>query len=313
MLTDDFWVITSYFNPAGYRRRFDNFNRFRKALDAPLIVAEMSRSDQFEVVADDRTQVVRLPRADVMWQKESLLNVALDHLPPSAKYVAWLDCDVILEDRDWREAARRALAVFPLIQLFTDLYDLPPSGLMDPLPALTGRSVASLNARGAVPEVAYRPVEQSQLRGASFGLAWAARVELMREHRFYDAMIVGGGDRSFGAAALGRWAEAVWLHQLQPARAAHYEAWAKPFHQAVQGDIGALPGRLFHLWHGDIADRSYTERHVRFANFPFDPSVDLARDPNGLWKWAQPRADIAEFMEEYFASRHEDGPVEVLP
>lgn len=71
MLTDDFWVITSYFNPAGYRRRFDNFNRFREALDAPLIVAEMSRSDQFEVVADDRTQVVRLPWADVMWQKES--------------------------------------------------------------------------------------------------------------------------------------------------------------------------------------------------------------------------------------------------
>jgi hypothetical protein len=307
MPADDFWAITSYFNPAGFQRRRDNFQRFRAALEAPLIVAEMSNSGRFEIAADDRTIVVRLSQADVMWQKESLLNVALDHLPTSAEYVAWLDCDVLFEDDDWREQARTCLGDFPLVQLFTDLHDLPPSGLREPLPALAGTSIAALNAQGAVLDSAYRPTETAQMRGSAFGLAWAARVGLMREHRFYDAMIIGGGDRSLASAALGSWKEAATLHKLMPARAAHYESWAARFYEAVRGNVGVLPGRIFHLWHGELVDRSYADRHSRFAKLPFDPAVDLVRDPGGLWKWSRERSDLTEFMAEYFASRREDG------
>lgn len=307
---DDFWAITSYFNPAGYKRRPDNFRRFRAALDAPLIVAEMSNSGRFEVAADDRTMVVRLPQADVMWQKESLLNVALDHLPPSARYVAWLDCDVVFEDGDWRQKARERLSETPIVQLFTDYHDLPPSGALEPRAAPTGSSIAAMHARGTTPQLAFRPTENWQMRTGNCGLAWAARADLLREHRFYDAMVVGGGDRSLACAAFGRWEDAVSTHKLAPARAAHYEAWAKPFYQDVRGNVGVLPGRLFHLWHGEIADRRYAERHSRFAELPFDPAVDLARDASGLWRWARERLDISQFMTDYFASRREDGQVE---
>lgn len=309
MRTDDFWAITSYFNPAGYRRRADNFRRFRESLDAPLIVAEMSSSGRFEVPSDDRTIVVRLTEGDVMWQKEALLNVALDHLPASAKYVAWLDCDVVLEDGDWREEARRSLDHSALVQLFTELYDLPPSGVWDPLAERTGSSVVALRALGAGSCADPREQETNESRGTNYGLAWAARVDLMREHRFYDAAIIGGGDRTLICAALGCWEDAVSSLQLLPAQAAHYEAWAKPFYEAVRGNVGAIPGRIFHLWHGDIADRRYTERHSRLAALSFDPAVDLVRDTNGLWKWAPKRLDAAGFMAEYFASRHEDGHV----
>lgn len=303
----DFWVITSYFNPARYRRRAENFRRFRDQLNAPLIVAEMSTSGTFEVPADNRTIVVRLKHFDVMWQKEALLNVALDNLPASAKNVAWLDCDVLFERSDWQNLARARLVQSPLAQLFTDLHDLPPSGALDLAPPRTGVSIAALQNSGKEPETAFRPSEAIHIRRSAFGLAWAGHVELMRKHRFYDAMIIGSGDRALACAALGRHIDAVASLKLSPARAAHYGAWAGPFHRAVQANVAVLPGCLFHLWHGEIADRSYVERHSRLAELTFDPAEDLIRDANGLWNWHSRRTDLAAMIEAYFASRYEDG------
>lgn len=306
MGSDDFWAIASYFNPAGYHRRAENFRRFREVLDGPLIVAEWSGSGRFEVTADDRTTVVRLSQGDVMWQKEALLNVALDHLPSTARYVAWLDCDILFEDRDWREQARRALDKSPIAQLFTDLHDLSPDGGLRP-DAPAGISLAALHAEGVGPYARPGPAHAPGTRRIAYGFAWAARAQLLRRHRLYDAVVTGGGDRSIACAALGEWEQTALHQKLTPARTAHYVEWAKPFFQDIRGDVGVLPGRLFHLWHGEIANRGYGERHDRFAELMFDPSRDLVRDGGGLWKWAGQRPHLRQYMADYFAARREDG------
>jgi hypothetical protein len=120
-------------------------------------------------------------------------------------------------------------------------------------------------------------------------------------------MILGSGDRALVCAALGRFDDTMTSLKLSRARMVHYLGWAEPFYASVRGDVGALRGRPFHIWHGEIADRKYAERHSALAGCPFDPATDLIRSDVGLWAWRTNHPEIANMIEAYFASRREDG------
>src|SRR5436305_798089 len=77
-------------------------------------------------------------------------------------------------------------------------------------------------------------------RRGLFGLAWAAERSLMERHGFYDALVVGSGDRALACAALGRPRDAIDTMRMGTAGARHYAAWAQRFHADVQGRVGAV-------------------------------------------------------------------------
>ncbi|WP_353228396.1 hypothetical protein [Novosphingobium sp.] len=103
------WVITSYYNPAHYRRRLQNFRAFRRNLAAPLLVVELAPAGHGQLHDDDADMVVRLNGDDRIWQKERLLNLAASLLPPHVEYVAWVDADILFADPHWADAARAVL------------------------------------------------------------------------------------------------------------------------------------------------------------------------------------------------------------
>ena len=74
---------------------------------------------RFDLEPDQADVVVRIQGSSVLWHKEALLNVALDHVPATAEYVAWCDCDVIFGDEQWPQRAIEALRERKLVQLFT--------------------------------------------------------------------------------------------------------------------------------------------------------------------------------------------------
>lgn len=305
------WAMTAYFNPIGYGSRLRNYRRFRRALAVPLIAVELGYHDQFELTAADADILIRVTGTDMLWQKERLLNLALAHLPPHVDHVAWLDCDVVLERPDWPEAAVDLLRRTPLVQLFSELHDLPehalPPAAGEPR-QVTGHAIAYLMTSRLNTVADLDPsVALPRARQRAWGLAWAARRELLARHRFYDAMVVGSGDRVLAYAAYGRADSAVVITKMSPRQSAHYRQWADPFSDAVGGRIGCVDGRLFHLWHGDFQHRQYRERHELFAAYQFDPSTDLVMNATGVYEWAPHRRHLAEFCRAYFASRREDG------
>src|SRR5438045_2016831 len=87
----DLWAITCYFNPAGYRRRLANYRIFRERLTIPLLAIELAYGSNFELNEKDADILIQLRGRDVMWQKERLLNVALQSVPPTCHKIAWLD------------------------------------------------------------------------------------------------------------------------------------------------------------------------------------------------------------------------------
>src|SRR3974377_2142226 len=100
----DLWAITCYFNPMRYRRRLINFRIFREYLKVPLVVVELAFGPEFELQAQDAEILIQLRGGAVLWQKERLLNVALQALPKDCHKVAWLDCDIVFKALDWHKA-----------------------------------------------------------------------------------------------------------------------------------------------------------------------------------------------------------------
>jgi len=303
-----FWAVTSFFNPLGYRRRRENFRNFRRELNVPLIAVELSYDGNFELGDDDAEIIVRLRGRDVMWQKERLLHAALDVLPETCRYVAFLDCDIVFANRDWVGHTREMLDDFALVQPFSEVHWMPsewtPCGEAA-TPTVVLRPPARMIADGmSVSECLGTP---PVFMGCATGFAWAAKRELVDNFGLYDACIIGGGDSALVRAAYGHFDDAVRQLLMNPARGAHYRAWAEPFYEAVQSSVGCVDGNLLHLWHGTREDRHYYDRFQRFEAFQFDPGTDIALDENGVWRWNTEKAAMHDYVRSYFAARREDG------
>jgi hypothetical protein len=306
----ELWAIACYFNPMGWQRRLDNFRRFRRALTVPLLAVELSYRGEYELQSDDATRLLRLRGHDVMWHKERLLNLAVAALPEGCRVVAWLDGDVLFRDDDWPHAALKALERVSLVQLFRRARYTGPGFLLTGDPSIVWDRPglgAGIDAGLTPLECLLHPSPEVRPKTYATGLAWAARRDLLLRHGFYEASIVGGGDRAFVCAGLGCFDYVIRSHHLNPRQTDHYHAWARPFHASVRGMVGAIDGEILHLWHGDRSDRGYGARHDGLARFDFDPRTDIAPEPGGVYRWASPKPDLHAFVAHYFASRREDG------
>lgn len=305
------WAITCHFNPAGYKRRVENYRIFRQRLAVPLVTVELSFDGTFQLRQDDADVLVQLRGRDVMWQKERLLNLALKRLPDHCDKVAWLDSDVVFTSDDWATQAALALNEFALVHLFQERHDLPREVWPEPLSSWAAPSPAiSMVHRMAAEGVAPGEMLLShprQDRRSSNGLAWASPRAVLERHGFYDACILGSGDRAVFCAGLGTFDYCTRGLLMNASQAEHYRAWAGPYFATVRGRIGCIPGRAIHLWHGELRDRRYGERDRGLQPFDFDPFHDIELDSGGSWRWASNKPALHAYVRHYFESRNEDG------
>jgi hypothetical protein len=143
--------------------------------------------------------------------------------------------------------------------------------------------------------------------GLKKGLSWGARRELLDQHGFYDARIIGGGDTLMACAYFGHFEEVFPMKYMNDRQIEHYLGWAKPVAKAVRGSVSVLEGNLFHLWHGDWAYRRTRARDRDLSAFDFDPFEDIAVNGSGCWRWNTSKPELQAYVSGYFASRREDG------
>jgi hypothetical protein len=305
------WAITCYFNPSGYKRKLFNYRHFRRHLPVPLACVELSFGGPFDLGPSDADLLVQIRGEAILWQKERLLNVALQHLPGACSAVAWVDCDVIFERSDWPERAEEALSNYPFIHLFQRRCYLASTAASTSLDLRQVESEAvSLGYLIETGQASPDHVRRSGaplILGSTAGLAWAARREVVSRRGLYDACILGTGDRVMAAAAVGRFDYGIDALLMNPRQAQHYLSWARPFFAAVRARVGHVEGRVYHLWHGDLLHRRYHERHEGLRRYNFDPFVDIARDMDECWRWNSNKYALHAYVRGYFESRNEDG------
>lgn len=304
--SDELWAVTSYFNPSGYQTKLQNFLRFRDGLRSngvPLLTVECAFGDDpFSLPAADH--LLRVRSKDIMWQKERLLNVAVEHLPPACTKVVWLDCDILFENEHWALQTAEALDRYPVVQPFEAVVRLPKGHVN----YLGEGSI--WNGFGAVYSSQPQLLRSGQfdLHGHT-GFAWAARREILAEYGIYDVSLAGGADHLMAHAFCGDWdSHCIELFVgKQSVSFYHFADWASRVYRRVQGQIAATPGRINHLWHGEMADRRYYERHLEFKRFDFDPKSDVHIGPSGSWEWSSDKPELHQWAVTYFEQRNEDG------
>ncbi|MCG8456791.1 MAG: hypothetical protein MI919_10970, partial [Holophagales bacterium] len=243
--------------------------------------------------------VLQLRTSHVMWQKERLLNHAIENLPPEYDKVAWLDCDLIFDNPFWPAQADSALDRFAAVQLFERVTREAPPGIEE---TETEHGVVWGLAHG-------RRLDQPVPVHGSPGFAWAARREILEECGLYDKLILGAADYAMVHTMYGTYLEDYSFPKriVSEKEFALFLPWAERFHRRVAGKVGWVPGRIRHLWHGRQADRRYGTRLIDMRPYDFDPAVDIRIGNDQCWQWATDKPGLHDYVARYFAERREDG------
>lgn len=309
---EELWGICAYFNPLGYRRRLSNYRIFRDRIGVPLVTVEYGLGGRFELSEDDADILIRCSGDDILWQRERLLNIALSAVPTTCRKIARFDTDIVFDDDNWVDNAVAMLDDYPMVQLFSEAHDQPQDFVpgVDRFPngSATWRSFGSLGPLSRQIETLDRRKQAQIGRSSSaMGLAWAFRRELHAELGIYDACILGGGEHALLCAACGVPEYVTDYQGMGCEWRGHYEKWAERFYGFTEGRIGAIPGAVSHLWHGEIANRGYGARYRHFREFEFSPQSDLRLNDDLAWRWKSPKTEMHSYVRNYFASRREDG------
>lgn len=306
--SQQFWAITCFFNPLGCESRLRNYRIFRENLKLPLVAVEWSHQGRFQLGRQDAEILVQIASGDLLWQKERLLNIALRSVPRDCPLIAWLDSDVVFEDPNWADRAAELLREFEIVEPFSLVYEVPRGKMPGDAGSKQNQGYALLYAlaEGIAPLEALRGDMRVKGRVTS-GLAWAARRDILHQYGFYDACVLGSGNRAIACAMLGRFDDAVQFLQMGPHWARHYLDWAQPYYEALHGSVGLAEGGLYHLWHGELKNRRYGERHDFLGSCGFNPAKDLRTDDQGAWRWNGLKSQAEEYVRGYYHARREDG------
>lgn len=299
-------VITTYFNPCRYKTRRANYDLFMAGMrqaGVPCVTVECAFPGQdFEL--PDALGVMRVRAETLLWQKERLLNLAASWLPPSCRFVAWLDCDILFDNRNWARDLVAVLEHQPVAQVFESCERLQQGGVQDQ-PADIAHSFAS------VMRAEPRSLDAGRYdKHGHTGYGWAMRREIFDEVGLYEAAVSGSADHFMAHAIYGHYGfciENALKHD--PVQIAHLKAWGASFHRMVRGGLGVVPGRIRHLWHGDTVNRRYFLRMHEITDLGFNPNTDIVARPGQPLAWSgdMRKQGLRDYFANYFAARQEDG------
>jgi hypothetical protein len=304
-LADDLWVISTFYNSNNYGTKLRNFELFLERIEISnlnyLIIECAFNDDPF--VLKPSKNILRVRTPDILWQKERLLNIAIQNLPERCKKIAWLDCDVLFENPDWAKETSERLNYYNVVQPYKEAIRLPEN--------TTFYYGIGIKYYGFVYVSKINPTEilsgNFETHGHT-GFAWASHKSIFLKHGFYDVCIAGTADHIMAHAFLGDWDTACVKKIIgdNPAFHNHYLNWSKKIYPSIQSKLSYTDGTLLHLWHGDINNRKYSDGERVLEKFMFNPSTDLQLNRHNCWKWNHKNKDFKDWAKEYFVLRKED-------
>jgi GR25 family glycosyltransferase involved in LPS biosynthesis len=284
-------VLTTFFNPNNYLNLRYNYLKFSEKIKekADLFPIELSFNGEF-FIEDENVIQIKGSRENILWQKERLLNIALENLPKEYTNVAWIDCDIIFENENWVEEVNEKLKDYKVLQLYSTITRLNADG----------DKISS--QYGSIKRISYKNIIKHGLNGTS-GFAWAIRREVIDKIKFLDTMIIGSGD-SLMWNSFYDYKNPIYKKSMNYDWYENYLNWAKNSFNEINSSVSFIDGNINHLYHGDIKNRNYIGRFDILKKYNFNIKEDLKIDSNKVWKIK--RSEITNALVKYFIDRKED-------
>lgn len=295
-------VVTCVSNPAGWQSRIKLYQQFAQhMLDSgvALTTVECVMGERPFLFADEKhVNHVAVAHRTICWHKESLVNIGISRLPPSAKYVAWIDADITFRQKDWAAATVDLLQQYDVVQPWEHCYDLGPQDQH----MQVHTSFASLHAKG-------KPIQPKWSPNYEFGhpgYAWAAtRQALEWMGGLIDFAALGSADHNMALGFLGRIKE-TFPADISPEFTAAMLAWQARATRHVGLNFSYLPGTIEHGFHGPKSARNYVSRWDILRQYKFNPVTDLKRNTWGVVELAGNKPALNKAIDGYLRSRNED-------
>lgn len=305
-LNSDFCVISCYYNPINYKTRRFNFDLFIKKLEKVNVdyrIAECIFPGQ-SFSLPKFPKIIRFKSNSILWQRERLINLVSAYIPKSVKFVAWIDCDLIFSNNNWVSDTLKLLNKYPIVQLFERCIRLPKEQTK-----YSGEGKISLSFASVTKENPKVLLPESQLKHGLTGGAWAMRREILDSCGLYEYAITGGADDYMAHAIFGDLDsdcvknKMCYNHDLIK----HYKNWAKLFFEQTKGKTDFVPGDALHLWHGELKNRNYFDRHNELEKLKFNPYRDIISQPGNPLEWSNDTSiELRNYLIKYFCDRKED-------
>lgn len=301
MNINDLWVVSVISNPVRYKSRYNLYAGFEERVlstGANLMTVELAHGGRdFEITNSGHERHLQLRGKDELWHKENLINLGIQNLPESWKYVAWIDADIEFVRKDWAEEIVQQLQHYKMIQVFQDAIDLGPNG----------EFLQKHNG------FAWSYITGQKWGGAGYGyphwhpgFGWAARRETIDDlGGLLDIAILGSGDHHMACGLVGKILQKAPTN-LTDGYKRHLNVWEERCNTHIRGDFGFVAGSILHHWHGKKRDRRYQDRWKILQNHAYDPDYDIVKDWQGVYQFSRAGERMKNDIRAYFRARNED-------
>jgi hypothetical protein len=303
-------VIVTHFNPIRWQTPIGLRNNFIEHMlesGVRLTVIECAYGERpFEIEKKyPEVNYIQVRCKTLVWNKENLINLAIQRLPKDWKYVAWVDGDITFRRPHWAVETVQALQQYPIVQPWSDAYDLGPNDehlqhhksfvrqwwLDEPVVA-TGEKFWKFN---------HGPYDYPHP-----GYAWAAtRQAIEWLGGLFELSGMGSADHHMALSLIGQ-ADKSLPGNVNPSYVKHLKQWeARALHH-INHNIGFVHGTIEHSFHGRKNDRQYISRWDIMTNNDFDPDIDLKRNSDGVLELTGAKPQLNHALDRYFRQRNED-------
>ena len=298
---NNFVAITSYFNPQRSQNRYKNFLKFSQHmadLKIPLYVIEgYYYKNEPQLTQKDCQNLHTIEYYDILWQKERLLNILVDKLPPEVDCFGWFDADIIFSCDNLKEQCEETLRYYPVMQPWSTCHFLDKDGN-------TLQDFYSMSSKNFLRED--KIVEQ---RREHPGFAWCIRRdEFVKMGNFYDIMICGNGD-TFMAMAFFNHLNYPFMQQekINLPTSQHFIRWWKQSSKVINSQVGFLDIEINHLYHGTRQNRKYWERVKNLFDNGFNPDIHLEYAKNKTYKFSDNTPTVIKnYLEDLLLNQRRD-------
>jgi hypothetical protein len=297
-------VVTCIFNPLRWESRmrlYATFERHMLSSGVRLTTVECQLGEREFVLDHPDVHHVRVRNHSLLFNKENLLALGIQRLPPDWRYLAWIDADVSFRRPDWATETLHALQQYAVVQPWADVYNTGPQG--EHISHFV--SFARVVDEGGPLRKAHGAPHP--YRFPHPGFAWAMRRESY-DHvgGLIETAVLGSGDHHMAMALVGQVA-ATYPQQMSDGYKRPLLAWQALALKYINQNLGYVWGTIEAGWHGRIEDRQYQDRWSIFLKHQFDPATDLKRNSYGVLELSGSKPQLRRAIDHYLRSRREDG------
>ena len=311
-------VVTCIYNPIRWDTRIRHARRFLAQMvnaGVKVTLVECAMGQRAHELSDVPGIEFIPVRADTMaWNKENLLNIALQRSAIRTPYIAWIDADIEFRNPTWAIETVHALQQYKVVQPWGEAIDLGPRG--EPM-FVKGFHVQTSFGKvwhhrreiKATPANTQHPQYSVGWAYPHPGYAWAIRRDTLNQlGGFIEASGLGAGDHQMAMAFIGRVEDSLHGQTNQ-----HYQAmirgWAERAAAIVQADVSYVEGTVEHWFHGEKAKRKYQERWDILVEENFNPLTDIRKNLDGVIELSGNKPRLRHKFDWYFRQRDEDANI----